>query len=417
METAPTCATAPMRRRGMWLVLFGLIFLLAVGFLNRPAFGMPELTPITARHIPRNNSLFFSAFGPGYPALQAGVSDESFFYDHFQWLADDGSLLPQVVTLIFDAVGPRRDYVVTAPTRSWDKFVYTRSWRDGRQTPNDTPPKTVTREAATLYLSSAIHSEDPGYAVYHSPKDQRGMLGEAVLYDIAQGKVVASFGAPVPGEGIVFHRGERLLFVQRRYGGATVLEQNGNVLGRFPGYWCWGEDGTVWTMQGPQAQVLCWQEGTPALAALPVPMTREPRVQYYGDDARTSTAYLFNMAGMRPTDGRAGWMKPFQDPASTIAAWHDGNLAAVTTTDPPWQPGAARPAAGTVPAPSRRVLTLYREGKPAGSFSVELLPEMMFSTVNHFSNEHLAFSGDGMYLSWVIETKQGVKLYVFRTGR
>lgn len=40
----------------------------------------------------------------------------------------------------------------------------------------------------------------------------------------------------------------------------------------------------------------------------------------------------------------------------------------------------------------------------------------MFSKVNHFSDEHLAFSGDGKYLFWVIASKQGVKLYVFKTG-
>lgn len=243
MEMASTCATAPARRRRVWLALFGLLFLLAVGFLGWLTFGTRELTLINTRNIPRTHSLFFSAFGPGYPALQAETSGESFYYDHFQWLADDGSLLPQVVTRIFDAVSPRRDYVVTAPTRGWDKYVYTRSWRDGRQTPNEMPPKTVTRGTAALYLSSAIHSEDPGYAVYHSPKDQRGMLGEAVLYDIAQGKIVASLDTPMPGEGIVFHRGERLLFVQRRFGGATVLERNGNVLGRFPGNWCWARCG------------------------------------------------------------------------------------------------------------------------------------------------------------------------------
>ncbi|MHB0939056.1 MAG: hypothetical protein ACYDCO_21750 [Armatimonadota bacterium] len=417
MDSSPMHAMPPARRSGKWFLILILCVLLAGGgYLAWRAFGAAGLTLVTERDIPRNKTLFFSAFGPGYPALQAGVSGESFFYDQFQWLADDGSLLPQVATLIFDAVGPQRDSVVTAPTRGWDKYVYTRSWRDGRQTPNDTPPKTVTREAATLYLSSAIHSEDPGYAVYHSPKDRRGMLGEAVLYDIAHGKIVASLGAPMPGEGIVFHRGERLLFVQRRYGVATVLEQNGNVLGRFPGYWCWGEDGTVWTMQGPQAQVLRWQEGTPALAALPVPMTREPRVQYYGDDARTSTAYLFNMAGMRPTDSRAGWMQPFQDPTSTIAVWHDGDLTAAASTDPPWHGGRGG-AVGSTTGQTTRVLTLYREDKPAGTFRVPLLQEVMFSKVNHLCNEHLAFSADGKYLSWVIETKQGVKLYVFRTGR
>lgn len=162
-------------------------------------------------------------------------------------------------------------------------------------------------------------------------------------------------------------------------------------------------------------QVLRWQEGTPTLEALPVQVASEPRVWYYGDDARTSTAYLFNMAGMRPTDSRVGWMQPFPDQASTVAVWHDGLLVAVTATDPPWQPGAPRPAGGTAPATSRRVLTLYREGKPAGSFSVDLIPDEMFSKVNHFSNEHIAFSADGKHLAWVVETKQGVTLHVFRT--
>jgi hypothetical protein len=37
--------------------------------------------------------------------------------------------------------------------------------------------------------------------------------------------------------------------------------------------------------------------------------------------------------------------------------------------------------------------------------------------VTVISSEHLAFTGDGRYLAWVVETAKGKKMYVFHLPR
>jgi len=77
-----------------------------------------------------------------------------------------------------------------------------------------------------------------------------------------------------------------------------------------------------------------------------------------------------------------------------------------------------------IPHTGRR-LTLYRDGRRLGTFVIRLDPKSPLKMIDpsrtgHFypktvlTSEHLAFTGDGRYLSWVVETAKGKTIYVFR---
>lgn len=68
----------------------------------------------------------------------------------------------------------------------------------------------------------------------------------------------------------------------------------------------------------------------------------------------------------------------------------------------------------SLPVEARR-LTLYRNGRRVGSFTVRLKPGARPHFSVHYP-EHLAFSADGRYLSWVIDAGVGKQMYVFATG-
>lgn len=56
-------------------------------------------------------------------------------------------------------------------------------------------------------------------------------------------------------------------------------------------------------------------------------------------------------------------------------------------------------------------LTLYHHGRLTGRYQVPIHPLQRGS----YYSEHLAFTADGHYLAWIIETGDGDHFYVFPT--
>jgi hypothetical protein len=116
------------------------------------------------------------------------------------------------------------------------------------------------------------------------------------------------------------------------------------------------------------------------------------------------------------------------------ASWGDGRLVAVAATRPsvPRRVGERLNAALRAMHLSYglpyevRTLTLYRDGKRVGTCHVPLAPLHPGITARlpwwhrpptPAYREHLAFTQDGQYLSWIIDAGRGPQVYVFATRR
>ncbi|HOS42587.1 MAG TPA: hypothetical protein PK794_02760, partial [Armatimonadota bacterium] len=222
--------------------------------------------------------------------------------------------------------------------------------------------------------------------------------------------------APWHAPGMVFTHGARLLIVPN-FGEATVLEK-GTVLATLgtgvgiggSSRWWWGEDGTVWERTDTGTyHLLHWRTGAPRLAPLRGPATTDAGVMDFAPDP----LFFHTSAAMPP-----------QPHAPALAAWGEGRLLATAETVRPIPERLTKllhRLFGAAPRPDIfRVLTLYRDGKPAGTFVARLGQPMTSSLgLYHLAlyQEHLAFTGDGTHLAWVLESAQGVAVYVFATGR
>ncbi len=107
------------------------------------------------------------------------------------------------------------------------------------------------------------------------------------------------------------------------------------------------------------------------------------------------------------------------DTVREIAVWDDGSLVAHTELRSPFPPVIDQGIDALADRLQRRrpqpppiwQLTLYRNGRNIGRFRLPMrqLPPRYSLT------EHLAFTADGRYLSWVIGSRQDTRLFVFAT--
>lgn len=133
--------------------------------------------------------------------------------------------------------------------------------------------------------------------------------------------------------------------------------------------WRCGEDGSQWRMANGELTMLRWRGEQPHEEIFPVHTVPN---HYFRDAA--SDNY------------RPGW----------AAVWHDGELVVLTEMS----------------APRTRRLTLYRQGQAIGQFEVAIT--RLTQNGGQPDREHLAFTGDGRYLSWIVDTGKWTRVLVFR---
>ena len=185
-----------------------------------------------------------------------------------------------------------------------------------------------------------------------------------------------------------------------------IVQEQGRLIAQMwygpdpsPDAWLLSEDGTVWKETGRKLQVFKWRSGKPALAAMATPIVPDEHVLDF----------------------------PCAPQRSVAALWGDGRYIAVADTHP-LLPKSLIPVALKAAALikqddklpfERRRLTLYRNGKKVGTYSVNLKPSgakypAMFSTPVPQYFEHIAFSRDGKYLAWCIDAGWGWLELVFK---
>jgi len=275
---------------------------------------------------------------------------------------------------------------------------------DGRTLP--APPLTRGQSLAFMIASTA-----PGIIPL---TDRRRVF----LYDRTSHATVLA--TPFPLDTAMIWRHQQRWLLTPRSGYALVFDGAKQIASISPGRdgWRWGEDGTVWTLSGETLQVLRWRSGTPGLASL---STRGTPGTRYGSLA----------PGIRS-------LPPFRENTEPdwAAVWGDGRLvASVEQMAPMTNPmvrmaeRAAQALHVTLNVHETRRLTLYRDRRRLGSFLLPVKPKkatitsssprrrgyggpvLPARTENH---EHLAFTGDGRYLSWAIDDGTGLRLFVFR---
>jgi hypothetical protein len=151
--------------------------------------------------------------------------------------------------------------------------------------------------------------------------------------------------------------------------------------------WRIGEDGSQWSMENRQLTISRWRG-----AREPFPGNDKAqnigggtRARPYDEPfpVRTAPNHYFRDDAY---DNRPGWS----------AVWHDGDLVALTE----------------MVASHNRRLTLYRMGKPIRQFDVRI--SHFFTGKGGVNREHLAFTQDGRYLSWIVDTGNRMRVLVFR---
>ncbi len=432
----------------------------------------PGLRPVTSRALPAGTAFLFSVGNGGYPALQ-GVPLGPYSAPYpwraasraqpcrVHWLGDDGRPGRTPLDVHWDLqsfswyphyTSPRRE--VALGQRGG---TLTLNWRDGRRQVRAVPAASrlvlrVMNPTATGYHADydgarlfgpdgqrialpdgyavllTLRSADPRYVVLTGQQHRVG------IFDLSARRLVAS-PKSLGSRGMLFHHHGRFLILTTT-GGALVLER-GKTLYTYHGLagcWRWGEDGTAWQVDGPTVKVLRWKTGACALAPLPVTLKSDERV---ADWLAAPTSWL-------------GVFCP--PPAPAVTLWDDGRYLACTETYRVLPDGTARNLERltrlvginrALPREARR-LTLYRAGKVIGRYRIPVEPSAlaarptpgmlrgaasitidpthltltdrtgMTHTFSAFgSREHLAFTGDGHYLAWLLYTGKEVRHVVF----
>ena len=254
---------------------------------------------------------------------------------------------------------------------------------------------------------SDFYSMDPRYVVLRS-NDYAGGLN---IYDLETARVIARYDDSSE-VGILFHAGDRFLLVPRE--GPAKIFADGQWREHFGDYgtlWRWGEDGSVWTMEGQSLKILHWRDATPTWDTLTVTGNVDDRVgEMQVAGIRTNASYTFWHYG-------PAW----------AAVWGDGQLLARTET---------------LPAPGHhgdemRQLSLYRGDTFLGSYQLPLYDNKRgidamksmsgIGPTFHprkdkdayptaYYQEHLAFTRDGKFLAWMVVNGQGRLMRTVDTG-
>ena len=424
-----TGSTTPRKRR--WRVVLIILLLVAAGWLTWRWLN-PRLAPITARHYP-GAYVTYSANGYGYPVI-LNVPSVEYGADirDYHRLDDRGNTL--------SAMDYHGGETAVSPTRqvlAWydidpktDKPVVMRAWKDGhisrtpRTADSHVMPAHVSDDGMTSEFRSTPHCQTadghiitpalPKSALPWTTADDVESLDPDLLplcrngdpnlyiYDLSRKRMAAKF----PGfasyylgsnwaryaASIVMRHGMHIAAIPHM-GRAMVWDGKAvTALPRgFGSIWYWGEDGTVWTYTDKGPELLQWRQGVPRLIPLPFKAKFDGRIGIEYNSVRE------------------------------IAVWGDGQLV-VHTEVRTVLPGVVERGMNAVytrlkrPKPQLKEiwqLTLYRGNRLHGSFRVPLHP----IKGDAWYSEHLAFTADGKYLSWVIDNGDGTHLYVFPTGR
>lgn len=477
------------RRRALRNV--ALLIALALGWWGVYSWLHPRLRPVTVLSLPVGTQFLFSVNGAGFPMMQATPTKPytapspiaiSQIYrpnpSKMHWLGDDGrptgaplewgwniEAIPWMASPHL-YVSPLREVAVWGGDGMATLF-----WRDGRRQavmPDRYRASCMPNGAGYFHAYGTLHDAQgkqvplpPGYFPADFPgvcsADPRYLIvrkGQYTLgvFDLQARKLVTSQPFQPFSPGMLFHHGDRFLLVSVN-GAARVIERGKVIYAMRPGAtpWQWSEDGTVWQVNGyiKQAKVLHWRQGPCALAWLPVTVEADVRVHAWGGEPGTPR-------GGFPGGYPGGFIGVAMLPtAASLAVWDDGRLIARTDTYRMLRPGTAgklQAVAGALRlrgaiASEARRLTLYRDGKPVGSYRLPLNAEVLQSppslatlgggfrnltiygstaivttltgkTITYDLNggcrEHLAFTGDGQYLSWLLYTGKDVKHLVFR---
>ncbi len=432
----------PRRRR--WRIWLALLLVCAGGWGAYRLLN-PTLRPVTRRLLPEGTQFRFSANGVGYPAIESRVIAGGIM--SAVWLDARSQPAPGLGVSYFNCcVSPSGTVAGTFDYAGLDTYRITSIRRDGRREhcrmtlanhgyfdrlvtdlgsccnafddiiKSDGAHRMIVRPYWDI--TNQIACADPRYlACYTTSIPDRVANRKLMIYNIAlpTPELVASLPVPRLDQGcpvMVFSHGKRFLVVPA-YDAAYVCEEGKIVrtLGNTRTRWGWGDDGTVWgdSVDGHTC-LLHWQTGI--IDIVPLPVMVPPESQFY--DMTGSVSLLDS------------------------AVWGDGRMIAVTQT-------RQRTSINTISILNKilhrvskaksfpreaRALTLYRDGAKVGTFAVWLTPKgpvvpFTFGTMTIRGSslypsivyrEHLAFSKDGRYLSWIVDVGRGPQVYVFETG-
>lgn len=421
-------ATPEYRRRPRrWGRIILVLAVLAVGYGGYCWLLLPHMWLVTVRLLPSNAFIHFSARGPGYPAIQETGPPDMRTGDAL-WLSDDcrpleGSFLYDSV---FNPVGLQRDVVcgqyLSESSPDYQAYCEFIAWRDGRRCildgrilPPEVPTLGFSSDEPRAFPRWYFAGDDPGYTPFWHPSDC------LAVYDRKARRTIFTCRLDYREEsGVVFHHGSHFIIVPRS--GRAFLYTDGkqtHTFGTKKTAWCWGEESTVWTVNSGAVQLLHWRVASPRLIRLPIHAVSDPRIVYLGNRPNTS-GYGGNSEPPPPPNT---W-----NPDPSVVLWNDGRLSARTETVRRWprqiEPLIRKFAPG-VPWETRR-LTLYRHGRRIGRYHYQIDPKLQNWTITWFNRtgaartqrflvrEHLAFTGDGNYLSWTVATRQGTKIHAYR---
>ncbi len=461
------------RSRRRWRLPLLLITLISGGWLIY-AWLHPTLRPVTVRTLPAGTQFLFSVHGAGYPAIQAVPIkafdptnppnpcalhwlddrghphrvqfERSWYTEHLFWLEDSISPLCKVVLqddtgqdVLHWRDGHSQTVMVDRLQRAWMPNDAGFFWKDERLY----SPQGNTVELPTTGTNHAdqirVYSADPRYVVL--PKGDY----KVVVFDLQARSIVTTQPLLTYMPGMLFHHGNRFLLVS--INGAARVVEHGKVIYSTPTSpypWRWSDDGTIWQVHKNVARVLRWREGPCRLTALPWAINRDTRVKaWFGEYGNRSS--FSNFGGLDIPSAS-------QSPALSLAVWNDGRLVARTDTIRVMHQSTARKLQyyalklhlrGTITSEARQ-LTLYRDGNVVGRYQVPVdnivleTPSLLshlsaasrvaisgttlsyntdkgYCSVDYFGgcHEHLAFTADGRYLSWIIYAGKEVRHFVF----
>jgi|GEM_PF-1552113 len=474
MENASQKSARPRRRRlPRWAWALLILMLLAGGWYLASGRGM---RPITVRVIPSNCFLHFSMNGCGYPAMEGPTGKSKGIYNFTaRWLDDDGKPLPGPLR-VFRAVGvaspDRKVAVLPADKRNIHRITF--AWRDGRRKVLDladglysdslavtddghfTDSRKLYNDRGEALLTAKflpwITSADPryvtlgkeGYVTTSGRYRWRILTYTMSLYDIRAKRRLFSTARSTGETGIILHDGKYFLFVPKRglaqrFAGSTAA----GSIGIFPEEllsWWWGEDGSVWTTHNGALQVLDWHHGPLRLRTVGVIPAMHHTIEPL-DNRGTAHQYRSSAESLKPS-------YPAGEVSIGAAIWDDGRLVAIAESRSVWPHQVATTFKSTIRKyprlqRERRVLTLYRDGRPIGRYAVPIDPNanllkitptggiVLRSSARGFrpgmytltvrrqvvAREHLAFTKEGTRLAWVVETKKGKTMRVFKVPK